>query len=413
MRRDFSDLSSLVRDIREFTSEFDRQAAIVMLIGLVIVAWDILVPVVGSRVIDAMVNQRPFEEVALVILALAALIWVPHGNVLPYLLELYDLRHLRVRLNGKIAVRCLRMALLNPENVRRVDHDPTARGAAQPVLVEARENIGKLMTRVVRELPLAMRGVCVLVFLVWMVPTFVPFLLLGALIDLGITYRMGIRLERHYQARQDAENTQRRLENELLASHFGEVRSSAEVDAALVPFRRAVEERMAREIAAETPYFGYKLQRDLVFNVTNVTSWLMGAWYVIVGGNPIGTFLFFIAWSSRAGDLFVVVMSIQQELMRSRRSFRQLASVVGLKERPDTVATAPPEGWEASTIAAGLAAVALPAVVLPAAMALPTMVAIPSTTGAQVSTVAAARHESPPTPGRGRDGAATSGRPVT
>jgi ABC-type bacteriocin/lantibiotic exporter with double-glycine peptidase domain len=55
----------------------------------------------------------------------------------------------------------------------------------------------------------------------------------------------------------------------------------------------------------------------------------VGAWYVTVGGNPIGSFLFFVAWSSRANELFSAIMGVQQELMRSRRSVERLLRLTG------------------------------------------------------------------------------------
>ena len=167
-----------------------------------------------------------------------------------------------------------------------------------------------------------------------MVPLFVPFLLLGAAIDLAITYRMGARLAPRFRARQDAENVQRRLENELLARHFGTALPEAEVERIVAPYEVAVLDRVAKELAAEVPARAYKLQRDLVFNVTNITSWLIGAWYVLAGGNPLGTFLFFIAWSSRANELFTAIMNVQQEMMRSRRSVERLAGLIGLERLP-------------------------------------------------------------------------------
>src|SRR5918993_1142966 len=177
-----------------------------------------------------MAAQRPFEEVALLIVCLALLIWVPHGNLLPYVLDVFDLKRFGVRLQGRIAVRSLRLALLNPANaLGAAGPGELTGGQAQPALVEGREKLGRLALVVVREVPAALRGACVLGLLVWMVPLFVPFLLLGAAIDLAITYRMGARLAPRFRARQDAENLQRRLENELLAAHFGAALPPAEV----------------------------------------------------------------------------------------------------------------------------------------------------------------------------------------
>jgi ABC-type multidrug transport system fused ATPase/permease subunit len=248
------------------------------------------------------------------------------------LLEAYNTRRYGVPLLAHIAQHSLRLALLNPLNPLRVGAGQLATGDAQPILLDGRENIGKLAQRIAREVPAGIRGLCVLGLLAWILPLFVPFLLVGALVDLAITYRMGVRLEARFQARQDAEYAQRRLENEILARHFGKALAPGEVEAILAPYRAAVQDWVQKEIAAELPALGYKLKRDLVFNLTNITAWLMGAWYVIVGGNPIGSFLFFVAWSSRAGEFFAAIMNVQQELMRSRQSFRQLADLVGPEE---------------------------------------------------------------------------------
>lgn len=334
LRRDAREVAGLLRDVHRFTREFDRPALGMVLVGISLAAWDIVVPLVGSRVIDAMAAERPFAEVALLVLGLAALVWVPHGNLLPYLLELVNIRSYGVRLQGCVAVRSLREALLNPEIPGRVASGELARGDAQPILVEARENIHRLAVRVVREVPAAVRGVCVLGLLIYMVPVFVPFLLLGAAADLAITYRMGARLEPRFHARQDAENAQRRLENEILAAHFGRDLSPAEAERIVRPYEAVVQDRVGKEIAAEVPALRYKLQRDLVFNVVNVSAWLVGAWYVTVGGNPIGSFLFFVAWSSRANELFSAIMGVQQELMRSRRSVERLLRLTGPGDQP-------------------------------------------------------------------------------
>jgi ABC-type multidrug transport system fused ATPase/permease subunit len=343
LRGDLAGVAELVAMTRFFTREFERAGWVLVLIGVTIVAWDLFVPIVGARVIDAMAAQRPFEEVALLIVCLALLIWVPHGNLLPYVLDVFDLKRFGVRLQGRIAVRSLRLALLNPANaLGAAGPGELTGGQAQPVLVEGRENLGRLALVVVREVPAALRGVCILGLLVWMVPLFVPFLLLGAAIDLAITYRMGARLAPRFRARQDAENLQRRLENELLARHFGAPLPEAEVDRVVAPFEAAVQDRVTKELAAEVPARAYKLQRDLVFNVTNITSWLVGAWYVLAAGNPLGTFLFFIAWSSRANELFTAVMNLQQEMMRSRRSVERLAALIGLDRGSILVAASRP-----------------------------------------------------------------------
>jgi ABC-type multidrug transport system fused ATPase/permease subunit len=332
-RRDWRGLADLVGTVHRLTRGFGRPAAAMTAVGAAIVAMDIAVPVVGARVVDAMAAERPFEEVALLIVGLAALVWVPHGNLLPYLLERLEVRRYGVRLQGRLAVRSLRLALANPENARRVALGELAPGEAQPVLVEGRENIAKLASRVVREAPVALRGLCVLGLLAWMVPPFVPFLLLGATLDLAITYRMGARLGPRFEARQDAENAQRRLENELLAAHFGEALPPDELERVVARYEAAVRLRVESEVAAELPALGYKLKRDLVFNLTNATAWLAGAWYVVVGENPLGSFLFFVAWSSRANELFVAVMNLQQEVMKARRSVERLATLAGLDPR--------------------------------------------------------------------------------
>ena len=328
---DAIELARLLRCIHLLTRKFHRQAALLIIIGSLILAWDVFVPTVGSYVIDAMANKEPFQKVALLIVALAFLIWIPHGNLLPYFLDLVNFRRYSVPLLGRVAVQSMRMTLLNPSNPGRVATRQVTHGDAQPVLVEARDNIKAFALCVTREIPSAIRGLGVVGLLTYMVPGFVPFLLLGAAIDLALIYRMGAKLEPSFRARQEADIVQRRLENELLSAHFGRTLSEQDVAGLLAPYKAAVRDRVATEIAAEIAALGYRLKRDLVLNLTNIVAWLTGAWYVIVGGHPLGSFLFFVAWSSRAGTLFSAIMNVQQELMRSRRSFARLAELAGLE----------------------------------------------------------------------------------
>jgi hypothetical protein len=213
LRADLAGVAELVAIARFFTREFERAGWVLVLLGVTIVAWDLFVPIVGARVINAMAAQWPFEEVALMIVCLALLIWLPHGNVLPYLLDVFDLKRFGVKLQGRIVVRSLRLALLNSANAAHHVTGPCRLTGeqAQPVLVEGCENLGRLAVVVIREIPAALRGTCILVLLVWMVPLFVPFLLGGTVIDLAITWRTGARLAPRFRARQDAETRQRRL----------------------------------------------------------------------------------------------------------------------------------------------------------------------------------------------------------
>ena len=87
-------------------------------------------------------RRATIEEVALLIVCLALVIWVPHGNLLPYVLDILDLKRFGVRLQGRIAVRSLRMALLNPANVSETGPGELTAGHAQPALVEGRGTSG-------------------------------------------------------------------------------------------------------------------------------------------------------------------------------------------------------------------------------------------------------------------------------
>jgi ABC-type multidrug transport system fused ATPase/permease subunit len=330
LRLDVGELARILKGIHLLTRAFHAQGFVLILVGSLILAWDLFVPTVGSYVIDAMAAKRPFQEVALLIVGLAALIWLPHGNLLPYLQDLVNFRRYSVPLVSRVAVQSMRLTLLNPDNPGRVATRQVTHGDAQPVLLEARDNIKSFALCVTREIPSAIRGLGVVALLTYMMPAFVPFLLLGAAVDLALTCRMGAKLEPSFRARQEAEIVQRRLENELLAAHFGRTLSGEDVAKLLAPYEAAVRDRVTKEIAAETSVLGYRLKRDLVLNLTNVVAWLTGAWYVIADGHPLGSFLFFVAWSSRAGTMFSALMNIQQELMRSRRSFARLTQLTGL-----------------------------------------------------------------------------------
>jgi hypothetical protein len=54
LREDVRGVAELFAIVRCFTRDFERHAVILVLVGLAIVAWDLAVPMVGARVIDAM-----------------------------------------------------------------------------------------------------------------------------------------------------------------------------------------------------------------------------------------------------------------------------------------------------------------------------------------------------------------------
>jgi hypothetical protein len=73
-------ITELVAIARFFTREFERAGWVLVLLGVAIVAWDLFVPIVGARVIDAMAAHRPFEEVALLIVWVVSQFEIRRGS---------------------------------------------------------------------------------------------------------------------------------------------------------------------------------------------------------------------------------------------------------------------------------------------------------------------------------------------
>ena len=226
LRLDVGELARILRGIHLLTRAFHAQGFVLILVGSLILAWDLFVPTVGSYVIDAMAAKRPFQEVALLIVGLAALIWLPHGNLLPYVQDLVNFRRYSVPLVGRVAVQSMRLHAAQPGQSGPGRHAAghARRRAAGPARGQGQHQVVRAL-RDPRD-PVGIRGLGVVALLTYMMPAFVPFLLLGAAVDLALTCRMGAKLEPSFRARQEAEIVQRRLENELLAAHFGRTLSA-------------------------------------------------------------------------------------------------------------------------------------------------------------------------------------------
>lgn len=301
---------ALLREIERRVRPFHGHALVMVGLGLAIGALDVVVPLIAARAVDMMVEGHPFRDVAWLILLAAPLAWGTHGNVLPWLVLRYDATRYRLPVIRRVALETFGRALLTAAS-------PGDAMVLQPILIEGQAATDRLAGLVVRQVPILLRALAVIGLLCWVAPHFVPVLLGFGVLDVGLTLYGGARCREPFRLRDLAVKRQQRVTASLLARR---------PESAVSRHAAAVERRVERERDAEVAGADWRLARDALFNLGNLATWLYGAWYVTVGRHPVGDFLFFVAWSSRAGDLFGALVAVQAEFVRGRHALEQLVA---------------------------------------------------------------------------------------
>jgi hypothetical protein len=312
------DLGTLLRGLRGLVAGFGGRALVMVGLGLALGAFDILVPSVAGWIVDAVREGRSASDLAWLVLFIAPLVWVPHGNLLPCLTQAYDLCRYRSPLAERVATETFARALAAAAC-------PGDALVLQPVLCEGRDALDRLAGRVVREIPVAIRALAVFALVLATVPWLAPVLVVAGVLDLLVRFRAGARCRPVFTARDLAVKRQRRIEFVLLARFHG--RPAERKGAAVACAAEAARKRWRAERDAGLRDARYKLASDILLNVSNVVTWGLVVWRVRYGGGPLGDLLVLPAWAARAGDLFGALTGLHQEFARGRHALEQLVAL--------------------------------------------------------------------------------------
>lgn len=293
--------------------------ALAVIAGLVMCqkVGDLLVPWFGGRVIDAMAQDRPLASVATIVLTAFA-IWVCHGNVLPYVLGRFDLRRFQFIARQRISV----------ENVETVLADPDAKSLAndsamqQAVIERGEQVLMDFVNSLVRvAIPVTFPGIVTLILLFDWFPMLGVIAVVGGVLDMLTTLYLNKALAPLYSRLQEFDYERQRLHTRIfrdLPTIFArrqERSTSAEYDRRFGEYAQCGTSNGLR-------YLGFNFGRGVIVNVTNLCTWLVGAWYVHTDVYSLGFFLASLSWSTYVLNALGAATDLQKQWLETMPAIR-------------------------------------------------------------------------------------------
>lgn len=273
---------------------------------------DLLVPVFGGRVIDAMTQHHALASVHLLVL-IAFLFWVCHGNILPYLLGLIDVSQFRFAGPRKISVDNLRIVAAGAAG------PGTGRDTAmQQAVIERGEQVlmGFIDSLVRVAIPLFLPGIATLAFLLWYYPLIGLIAVTGGALDVLATVWLNRKLAPRYARLQVLDYERQRLQTQFFRDVLvGGVGHQA--GPRIAEYDRRYGEFATHGVKTGLQFLGFNAGRGLIVNVTNLLTWLVGAWYVDAGVYSLGYFLASLSWSAYVLNVLGAAIDLQRQWMET------------------------------------------------------------------------------------------------
>lgn len=272
---------------------------------------DLLVPLLGGRVIDAMAQHNPPDAIYSMI-GTAFVFWICHGNVLPYVLGRVDLGYFQYEGPRHLGVGMLRRVVA--QRIRRDGRDT----AMQQAIIERGEVVlVQFVNAFVRTaIPLTIPAVVTLGLLLWWYPLIGLIALVGGALDVLATVYLNTVLKPLYTRLQQLDYERQRVHTHVFRNLLGIIVEGKE--------RQTVQEYDDRfgDYASFGAYTGrrflaFNFGRGLIVNVTNLCTWVVGAWYVDGGVYSLGYFLASLSWSTYVLNCVGAGIELQKQWMET------------------------------------------------------------------------------------------------
>jgi ABC-type multidrug transport system fused ATPase/permease subunit len=288
---------------------------------------DLLVPLFAGHVIDAIAQHRPYAAITPLI-AGCFVFWVIHGNLLPYLLGRAELIGLRYTAPRRIAVRTLQV-VLNGDVPRNGD---TA--MQQAVVERGLQALNEFMASLVRvAIPMTLPGLVTLVLLLLWFPLLGIIAVVGGTLDMAATLFLNRTLAPLFGRLQALDYKRLRLQTRIFRELPVLVTDRDGRAGKLTEYTQHYSDYEKSGITAGSRYLGFSFGRGVVINITNVLTWLVGAWYVDAGVYTLGYFLASLAWSTYVLNMIAAATELQKQWLETLPAIRALLAEL---DRPAT-----------------------------------------------------------------------------
>ena len=322
----------LVKRIFNLFGKYRLRLGVVALLVLLPRLGDLLVPFFAARIFDALAASAPPAEVNIYILQAAAF-WVFHGNVLPFVSDWFECRFFGLPARQHISEYGLRSVLTGLPTQSRQQH-----ATMHQAVLEEGENklLGFVDTMTRTAIPVGIMSLCALVMILWWIPLLGCILLVGGLLDLMITFYANTKLRDRYAKWQHLSFSRQRQHREVFNNILGILRKDNGA-AAKKDYSARYTEMTNHAVQTQTVFFGFRFGRDIILNVTNALTWMVGAWCVYNGTCTIGLFMMVIAWSARATELFGLVTVVHKAWLDNTPAIRAYFSIIDNPTEPPRV----------------------------------------------------------------------------
>lgn len=302
---------AIVQRILELFKPFWKALALISALIMLQRAGDLLVPLFGGRVIDAMAQHRPLDAIYLMV-GTAFVFWICHGNILPYVLGRVDLACFQYAGPRHLGVGILRHLL-------RSRRDPASHDTAmQQAVIERGEVVVvqfvNSLFRVV--IPLVVPGIVTLGLLLWWYPLIGVIVVIGGVLDILATIYLNRVLKPLYTRLQELDYERQRWHTHAFR-HFLSIVVEGK--------QRATGEEYDQRFGTFADFgthtgrrfLRFNFGRGLIINVTNLCTWGVGAWYVDAGTFSLGYFLASLSWSTYVLNVVGSGIEVQKQWMET------------------------------------------------------------------------------------------------
>jgi len=320
------EVPGLIRGLYRLAEPMRWHLAVVLAFNACIAAWETIQPIILAWGVDTFEAKVPYLQMAAIIVVPVLAIAVPHGIVLPFIRDLYQVWFVKPKFERHVGLLCVKRDQ-SPERSLHAE----VQGRKAPIVQEGRDAAYGLIEMLIRDPAFALRGLVVLGILYFMSPILVGLLFVGILADLWVTLLMDTRLFRPYAVQQEHMFRIRGIEYQLLDGGLDAGHDAYAKQAELRHYEHEWDGYVRATRYAELRRLIYQLPiRETISLIVRIGSMLLVAWWVHTGEVSIGQYIFFVQLAGRANDPLYVFLGLQQKIMTTRESLRRLGLLTGI-----------------------------------------------------------------------------------
>lgn len=300
------------------------RTAILMLCGLVVVGEVIAFasPYFAGQIVEAMAPKPdrppiPFRWTGVLLVGMVGAVWLLQSVVWPSVIEWYEVKHLRYRVEGRMSFMCV-------DRLTRHRHyleTHLAQGTWEPSdlnirALQASAAMAELVVFFARNIPSGLIGLVAMGVIVYLTPLFGAIVMTGGLASLCLILYINRVMGPRSVECQRLQNGWQAYQTSLFNA-VGEILSGKRCRrASLRGHASLIKETVRYKTEAALTYNQLNRVRGGVIILTNLSVWVAGYLCVVETKSlPLGIFLMLAAWAARVVDLFSLIATVQRKCM--------------------------------------------------------------------------------------------------